>query len=155
MRKLGILIVLLPLVVSGCVPMSLFAKSSGPEYSGYKSSWGTVVASSKVNTVCLSPVLRLAIMDIEGHFGKKVVVNSGYRTPAYNAEVGGAEESYHKRCLAADFFIPGVAKSDLIAYARRVPMIGGLGCYPGRDFIHVDVRARPWGAKGPVTFAGC
>ena len=92
-------------------------------------------------------------MDIEGHFGKKVVMNSGYRTPAHNAEVGGAEDSYHKKCMAADFFIPGVPKSQLIAYARRCRWSAASGCYPGRDFIHIDVRSRPWGAKGPVTFA--
>ncbi len=141
--------------VSGCIPMSLFAKGSGDGYDQYSSSWGTKVASSKVNTICLAPTLRLAIMDIEGHFGRKVVMNSGYRTPAYNSEVGGAEASYHKKCMAADFFVPGVPKSELIAYARQMSLVGGLGCYPGRDFIHIDVRSRPWGSKGPVTFAGC
>lgn len=143
------------LSVSGCVPMALFASSSGEGYAGYRNSWGTIVASHKVNTICLTPTLRLAIMDIEGHFGKKVVMNSGYRTPPHNDDVGGSDDSYHKKCMAADFFIPGVPKSELIAYAKRVSLVGGLGCYPGRDFIHIDVRSRPWGARGPVTFSGC
>ncbi len=143
------------MAVSGCIPMALFASGSGKDYSGYKTSWGTFVASNKVNTLCMVPTLRLAIMDIEGHFGKKAVVNSGYRTPSYNAQIGGADESYHTKCMAADLFIPGVPKSELIAYAKRMSLIGGLGCYPGRDFIHIDVRSRPWGAKGPVTFSGC
>ena len=155
MRKFGVLVVVLPLILSGCIPMSLFAKGSGGDYDRYSSSWGTKVASNKVNTICLTPTLRLAIMDIEGHFGRKVVMNSGYRTPAYNSEVGGAHESYHKKCMAADFFIPGVPKSQLIAYARQMSLVGGLGCYPGRSFVHIDVRSRPWGSKGPVTFAGC
>lgn len=155
MRKFGFLIALLPLIVSGCIPMALFANGSGKDYAGYGSSWGTKVASNKVNTICLVPALRLAIMDIEGHFGKKVVMNSGYRTPPHNDEVGGAENSYHKKCMAADIFIPGVPKSELIAFARQEPLVGGLGCYPGRDFIHIDVRSRPWGASGPVTFKGC
>jgi len=34
-------------------------------------------------------------------------------------------------------------------------MVGGLGCYPGRTFIHVDVRKRPRGWNKPVTFSGC
>jgi hypothetical protein len=29
------------------------------------------------------------------------------------------------------------------------------GCYPGRSFIHVDVRDRPRGYRRPVTFSGC
>ena len=153
--RIAALAIALSMAVSGCVPMALFANSSGSDYAGYKSSWGTMVASNKVNTICLSPTLRLAIMDIEGHFGKKAVLNSGYRTQAHNEDVGGADNSYHTKCMAADFFLPGVPKSELIAYARRVPLVGGLGCYPGRSFIHIDVRSRPWGAKGPVTFSGC
>lgn len=143
------------LAVSGCVPMALFATGSGRDYASYSSSWGTMVASKNVNTICLSPTLRLALMDFEGHFGKKAVLNSGYRSPWHNSAVGGADDSYHMKCMAADFFIPGVPKSELIAYAKTVGLVGGLGCYPGRNFIHIDVRARPWGAKGPVTFSGC
>ncbi len=145
----------LPLWLAACAPLALFASGSGPEYQGYKQSLGVYVASDKVNTLCLSPALRLAIWDIEGHFGKKIVMNSGYRTPWHNAEVGGADQSYHKKCMAADISIPGVRKSDLIAYARTVGLVGGLGCYPGRTFIHIDVRERPRGHKGPVTFSGC
>ena len=59
------------------------------------------------------------------------------------------------KCMAADIFIPGVDKSRLIAYAYRNPLIGGLGCYPGRTFIHIDVRQRPRGWNRPVTFSGC
>lgn len=135
--------------------MALFANGSGPAYQPYGSSFGVYVASNKVNTLCLSPALRLAIWDIEGHFGRKVIMNSGYRTPWHNYDVGGARDSYHMKCMAADFFIPGVRKSELIAYAKRVDLIGGLGCYPGRKFIHIDVRNRPPGYSGPVTFRGC
>ena len=49
------------------------------------------------------------------------------------------------KCMAADFFIPGVEKSRLIAFAYRNSLVGGLGCYPGRTFIHIDVRDRPAG----------
>lgn len=145
----------LPLFLSGCVPMAMFANGSGPAYQGYGSSFGVYVASNQVNTLCLSPALRFAIWDIEGHFGRKVIMNSGYRTPWHNNDVGGARDSYHMKCMAADFFIPGVPKPALIAYAKRVDLIGGLGCYPGRKFIHIDVRNRPPGYRGPVTFRGC
>jgi uncharacterized protein YcbK (DUF882 family) len=57
--------------------------------------------------------------------------------------------------MAADIFIPGVPKSQLIAYAMRTRSVGGLGCYPQKQFIHVDVRARPRGWNHPVTFSGC
>jgi uncharacterized protein YcbK (DUF882 family) len=141
--------------LSGCAPFTIFANGSGPAYNSYRQSWGTYVASNSVDAFCITPRLRLAIWEFEGHFGKKIVMNSGYRSPWYNASIGGAENSYHTRCLAADFFIPGVSKSQLIAFARSNPLVGGLGCYPGRNFIHIDVRPRAPGRGGPVTFNGC
>ena len=124
-------------------------------YAGYSQNYGTYVANSGVDTFCLVPNLRLVLWSFETYFGRKVVVSSGYRSPAHNADVGGKEDSYHMRCMAADFFIPGVDKRKLIAYAYRNGLVGGLGCYPGRSFIHVDVRSRPHGWTHPVTFSGC
>lgn len=146
-----IAIILCVVLLSACAPLAFFAGS----HRGYKSSLGVQVSNRDVNTLCLSPALRLAIWDFEGFFGKKVVMNSGYRTPWHNYSVGGATRSYHKKCMAADFFIPGVSKRKLIAYAMRNNLVGGLGCYPGRKFIHIDVRSRPRGHKGPVRFKGC
>lgn len=145
----------LTLGLAACAPMALFADGSGPAYQSYRSSLGVYVTSGSVNTLCLSPALRMAIWDIEGHFGRKVVMNSGFRSIWHNNDVGGATDSYHMKCMAADIFVPGVPKDKLIAFAKQVDLIGGLGCYPGRDFIHIDVRNRPPGYKGPVTFKGC
>ena len=60
----------------------------------------------------------------------------------------------HMRCMAADFFIPGVDKSRLLAFAMGNSLVGGLGCYPGSNFFHIDVRERPRGWNRPVTFGG-
>jgi zinc D-Ala-D-Ala carboxypeptidase len=150
---------LLPLLVaaallSGCLPFGWFAPS-GDLYKGYRQSFGTYVASSSVNTFCLSPKLRYAIAAFEREFNRKIVMQSGYRDPFHNAKVGGADNSYHTRCMAADFFMPGIEKRRLIAFAMRNRLVGGLGCYPGRQFIHIDVRDRPRGWNRPVTFSGC
>lgn len=149
-----VLALLAAALLSGCLPLALFA-SGGNAYRGYKQSWGTFVAHKDVNAFCLSPKLRLAIWEFEGHFGKKIVMSSGYRDPFYNGKVGGSDDSYHKKCMAADFFIPGVSKEKLIAFAVRQKLVGGLGCYPGKQFIHIDVRDRPWDRPKPVTFSGC
>ena len=141
-------------MLSGCLPFAFFA-SAGNAYNGYRQSWGTYVAPNNVDAFCITPKLRIALMEFEGHFGRKIVMSSGYRNPFYNGKVGGADGSYHTKCMAADFFIPGVDKRKLIAYAARNGNVGGLGCYPGRDFIHIDVRDRPRGWRKPVTFAGC
>jgi zinc D-Ala-D-Ala carboxypeptidase len=143
------------LLLAGCVPMAMFASGSGPGYSGMRQDWGTYVSSNNVNAFCISPKLRFVIWEFEGKFGRKVIMNSGYRTAFHNASVGGADNSYHTKCMAADFYIPSVPKQQLIAFARTVSGVGGLGCYPGRNFIHVDVRDRPRGYRGPITFEGC
>lgn len=150
-----VLALLMAALLSGCLPFALFASGSGSGYRGLKQSFGTYVAHSKVNAFCLSPKLRMAILSFEGHFGKKIVMSSGYRDPFYNGKVGGSEGSYHMKCMAADFYIPGVSKQKLIAFAHREKLVGGLGCYPGRQFIHIDVRDRPRGWRKPVTFSGC
>lgn len=109
----------------------------------------------KVNTFCLLPKLRYVLWKAELRFGRPVVVTSGFRNPIHNYMVGGAWGSYHQKCMAADIFIPGVSKSKLIAFMRTQSQVGGLGCYPGRKFIHVDIRGRPNGYKRPVQFKGC
>jgi zinc D-Ala-D-Ala carboxypeptidase len=145
----------LALALAGCMPMAMFANSSGASYSGKGNSFGTFVASREVNAFCITPKLRFVIWDFEGHFGRKVIMNSGYRDNQHNSSAGGQDNSYHKKCMAADFYIPGVDKSQLIAYAMRNDGVGGVGCYPGRSFIHIDVRDRPRGYSRPVTFSGC
>ena len=141
--------------LAACVPMAMFASGSGSGYKGLRSDWGTYVTSNTVNAFCLSPKLRFLIWEFEGHFGKKVVMQSGYRDNYHNSAAGGADNSYHTKCMAADFYIPGVDKQRLIEFAMRTSAVGGLGCYPGRNFIHVDVRDRPRGYNRPVTFSGC
>ena len=148
-------IVLCALCLAACVPMAMFASSSGASYANKRSDWGTFVSSRDVNALCLSPKLRFLVWEFEGHFGRKVIMNSGYRDGNHNAQAGGADNSYHTRCMAADFYIPGVDKRDLILFAMRTDAVGGVGCYPGRQFIHVDVRDRPRGYNRPVTFSGC
>lgn len=150
--KSFVLALALTLSLGGCLPMALFAQGG---YSGFRQNFGTYVASSEVNAFCLTPKLRFAIWEFEGQFGRRIVLNSGYRDEYHNEMAGGMNNSFHKKCMAADFFIPGVPKADLIAFAMRLDLVGGLGCYPGQNFIHMDVRDRPRGADRPALFAGC
>lgn len=70
-------------------------------------------------------------------------VNSGYRTPHYNAAVGGKKNSQHLHAKAADitckYFTPkeiAAAIEELIA--AKLMKQGGIGIYPG--FVHYDIR---------------
>ena len=137
-------------MLSGC-----FGAGNLDAYRYYSKSYGVYIANTGVDTSCMTPKLKTAIGQIERHFGRKVVVSSGYRNVYHNAKVGGADNSFHTKCMAADIFIPGVPKGRLIAFAKQLDRVGGLGCYPGRTFIHIDVRDRPRGWRRPITFSGC
>jgi hypothetical protein len=74
--------------------------------------------------------------------GKPVIVTSGYRPPAVNASVGGANSSehlYRPGCGAVDFFISG---ADINAVQRwcdqHWPYSLGYGAPKG--FVHLGIR---------------
>ena len=144
------------LVALGCTALlaGCFGGTSA-SYNGYVQRYGMYLASTDVDNSCISPRLKSVLGTFERKFGGKIVLNSGYRDPIRNILAGGEDSSFHMRCMAADIFIPGVDKRRMIAFAMRNPQVGGLGCYPGHNFIHVDVRDRPRGWGKPVTFSGC
>lgn len=93
------------------------------------------------DTIFISPDLVQVLEKIRTHFGKPVVINSGYRTEAYNAKTkDAAQYSQHKYGTAADIHITGVTPKQIAAYAETLlPGTGGIGIYD--SFCHVDVRA--------------
>lgn len=76
---------------------------------------------------------------IREEFGKPIIVNSGYRSPAHNMKVGGVPNSYHVLGMAADIRPKNL--DDLPRLQRLADSInfnGGVGFYD--TFVHVDVR---------------
>ena len=97
-------------------------------------------ACKNSEAVIVSEKLCYVLEAIRAYFGKPVVVTSGYRTPEYNAKVGGAAKSRHMLGIAADIQIAGVKPSDVAAYARTImPTYGGIGIYS--TFTHIDIRS--------------
>ncbi len=106
---------------------------------------GLHLQNDKVEVGCFKPNLLNVIKTVETHFGKPVLVTSGYRDPEHNRMVGGAEESMHKSCDAADIKIDGVSKWDIASYIRSLPDRGGVGTYCHTDSVHLDTgRNRDW-----------
>ncbi|HSH52601.1 MAG TPA: D-Ala-D-Ala carboxypeptidase family metallohydrolase [Bacteroidales bacterium] len=65
-----------------------------------------------------------------------VIINSGYRTPEHNRNVGGASKSQHLYGKAADIVVRNVSPSRV--YNEAVKMFDGVGKY--NTFTHVDTR---------------
>jgi uncharacterized protein YcbK (DUF882 family) len=74
---------------------------------------------------------------------------SGYRSPATNAMLasrsdGVSSRSLHVQGKAVDVRLEEIPLAKLrdLALARQA---GGVGYYPGEDFVHLDVgRVRSW-----------
>ncbi len=75
--------------------------------------------------------------------GAPITITSGYRTPEYNKQIGGAANSEHCQGRAADFKVEGVdpravaAVCEKLIEKRALPE-GGLGSYKG--WTHYDIR---------------
>lgn len=82
--------------------------------------------------------------------GEPFHVISGYRSPATNTYLrthgggGVAANSLHLVGKAIDIRVPGIKLRDLYKTAAGLRG-GGVGIYPGSDFVHIDVgRVRTW-----------
>jgi uncharacterized protein YcbK (DUF882 family) len=106
---------------------------------------GLHVQTEKVDIACLKPQLVRTLKAIEGHYGRPVVVTSGFRSPKHNRKIGGARNSRHTSCEAADIQVAGISKWDLAAYVRSIPGRGGVGTYCHTRSVHVDIGTkRDW-----------
>jgi len=98
----------------------------------------------------VNPPLIEGLETLRAMAGRPVNVNSGARCPHHNRAVGGSIWSQHivtpqKPILdAADVAIAGFGSKQLFLMAEQIPqfLTGGIGYYPGKAFVHVDVRGR-------------
>ncbi|WP_195270178.1 D-Ala-D-Ala carboxypeptidase family metallohydrolase [Eubacterium sp. 1001713B170207_170306_E7] len=85
----------------------------------------------------MDPELLERVEALRNALGRPVIITSGVRCPARNAEVGGIDGSWHLYGHAADLYCPGVPYDQVAAEARAL----GLGVieYPGQAFDHVEI----------------
>jgi len=75
--------------------------------------------------------------------GSPIEIKSAYRTPGYNAGVGGASSTRHLQFNAVDFAFPGKGTPSEWAQALRKirdegMFKGGIGTYQAQGFVHID-----------------
>ena len=101
---------------------------------------GTPVPNDLIPNVEL---LAKNLQVLRDHLGEPIHINSGYRSPAHNAKVGGKKNSYHMKAMAADITCKSKTPKQLAAIIEKLIAAkkmkqGGIGIYPG--FVHYDVR---------------
>lgn len=108
-----------------------FDPNEKPEQTGISTDPGTSLA-------CLPQGLKGILTKIADKYGA-VKVTSTWRPP-WRARRG----SYHKRCEAMDFRVPGIRPRVVLGYARGLPEVGGHKVY-WNGLIHIDTGPRrPW-----------
>jgi len=87
---------------------------------------------------------------IRTHFGKPLIVHSGFRGPALNTAIGGSKTSQHMKGEACDFHIEGVSLQDTFDWIKKHSGLkwGQLIKEPG--WIHISLGS-PW---RPVSLCG-
>ena len=90
-------------------------------------------------THAISQRLARLLYETASHFEfARLEVVAGYRAPRVAREKGNPK-SPHKRGVACDFRVVGVANEVLRDYVRHFPKVG-VGYYPNSGFVHLDVR---------------
>jgi uncharacterized protein YcbK (DUF882 family) len=93
--------------------------------------------------------LLYQLLEAAGRPDAWINVVCGYRNPQTNSYLRShghavAEHSLHMQAMAIDIRLPGIGTAKLRDLALALHE-GGVGYYPGSDFIHVDVgRVRRW-----------
>lgn len=131
-------------------------------YVRYRNSWGnynksalkTIQRGLRCRSTNEEHKISVEVLEtvdaIQDHFGvDELHIISGYRSPSFNESLRRsghkvAKQSLHTYGLAMDIRIPGVSTWNLRQYAISLER-GGVGYYPGRNFVHIDAgRFRIW-----------
>ena len=82
------------------------------------------------------------------HKGSAFIINSGYRSPSYNARVGGARNSQHTHGRAFDISKGSIGNIEKFLTLAAKNGFVGFGMY--NSFIHIDTgTGRLWGSFSP------
>lgn len=71
-------------------------------------------------------------------WGKAIFINSAHRCENHNKRVGGAKASRHM-LIAFDCVMEAYEQDKFADLARKCGF-NGIGLYPNRSFVHLDIR---------------
>lgn len=96
---------------------------------------------------------RAMLMKVQKEFGRQLNVNSGYRSPEYNATLrGAAKNSYHMQGMAMDISWSGINAETREEFVRIARSNGfrGIGRYgpSAGNFVHIDIGPERTWSKG-------
>lgn len=93
----------------------------------------------------LSNITELAknLQVLRDALNKPISITSGYRSPKYNAKIGGVKNSQHVKGTASDIQIKGMTPKEVALVIEGLiesgkMKQGGIGVYP--NFTHYDIR---------------
>ncbi len=97
--------------------------------------------------VKLEPLLLEKLQRLRDLTEGPLIITSGYRCKRENRRVGGVPHSYHLLGKAADVYSKVVSLEKLLDFAAQIGFTG-IGYYPDRHFLHLDIREKPYFWKG-------
>ena len=73
----------------------------------------------RCDKIIIDSELIEVLEDVREHFKAPVIITSGYRTPEYNAKVGGVKNSQHTKGTAADIQVKGIPADKVQQYLKH------------------------------------
>ena len=89
------------------------------------------------------------LQPVREHFGKPVIISSGYRSPELCEAIGSSAKSQHAKGEAADFEIQGVDNKELAAWITKNCDFDQLilefydGVDPNSGWVHCSTKIEP------------
>jgi len=94
----------------------------------------------------LQRVAETILEPVRKHFGRPVIINSGYRSVAVNRRVpGSSNTSQHTLCEAVDFEVPGFSNYEVAKWCKDNLTFGQLilefvnPAVPGSGWVHCSI----------------